>query len=245
MRESERAEVEAYGDLFGAAPAELPAQLRASGGAIAMRVAGAPLVELNRIVGLSGIEELDDLEPLYERGRVVVSLDEETGLAGELEARGYVRGYPWQKFERGVEPYDARTDLRVADDPDPRDFGAVVAAAFGAPPAFASWLGGLVGRDGWHVFATYDGERAVGGGALYATGRTGWLGIAGTLPEARGRGSQGAIFATRIARARELGLESLVTETGVPRDGRPGPSYRNMLRAGFEPVYVRPNLVRG
>ena len=40
------------------------------------------------------------------------------------------------------------------------------------------------------------------------------------------------------------GLELLVTETGVPRDGQAGPSYRNMLRVGFEPTYVRPNYVR-
>src|SRR4029077_18965400 len=91
---------------------------------------------------------------------------------------------------------------------------------------------------------TYDGERAVGAGALFVSGKTGWFGIAGTLPEARGRGSQGALFAARIDRARELGLDLLVTETGVPRDGQPGPSYRNMLRVGLEPTYVRPNYVR-
>jgi hypothetical protein len=120
----------------------------------------------------------------------------------------------------------------------------VVAAAFGAPPAFSSWLDTLVGRPGWHVFATYDGDRAVGGGALFVSGKTGWFGIAGTLQEARGRGSQAALFGARIERACELGLEVLITETGVPRDGKPGPSYRNGLRVGFEPTYVRSNYVR-
>ena len=118
------------------------------------------------------------------------------------------------------------------------------AVAFGAPQPFAPWLDAIVGRPGWHVFATYDGDRAVGGGALFVSGGTGWLGVAGTLPEARGRGSQGSIFAARIERARELGVELLVTETGVARDGRPGPSYRNMLRVGLEPTYIRPNYVR-
>jgi hypothetical protein len=37
----------------------------------------------------------------------------------------------------------------------------------------------------------------------------------------------------------------IVTETGDVADGRPGNSYRNIVRAGFEPAYVRPNYVPG
>jgi GNAT superfamily N-acetyltransferase len=245
VQETERAEVEAYRDLFAAAPTGLPASIREAGTAIALRVSGAPLVELNRIVGLSTLEELEALESHYEGERVVVSLDPEAGLDRLLQARRYREGYPWQKFRRGIDPYEAQTELRIAEARRPGEFGPVAAEAFGAPPPFASWLDALVARPGWHVFVAFDGDRPVGGGALFATGTTGWFGIAGTLPQARGRGSQGAIFAARIERARELGLELLVTETGVPRDGRPGPSYRNMLRAGFEPAYVRPNYFRG
>jgi GNAT superfamily N-acetyltransferase len=244
VRDGERSEVEAYRDIFAAAPPGIPAEALVAGGAIALRVAGAPLVELNRIVGLSSVAELEGLEPLYGDGRIVVSLDPEARLDDELLARGYREGYPWQKFERGVEPYEPHTTLSVRDAAGPGAFGPAVAAGFGAPPVFAQWLDALVGRLGWHVFVAHDGERAVGGGALFATGATGWLGIAGTLADARGRGAQSAIIAARIDRARELGLELLVTETGVPGDAGPGPSYRNILRAGFEPAYVRPNYAR-
>jgi hypothetical protein len=244
VRESERAELEAYRDLFAVAPAGIPAQSRTAGTAVALRVPGAPLIELNRIVGLTAPAQLDELESFYGEDRIVVSLDPGAGLDDELRRRGYSEGYPWQKFERGLEPYEARTDLRVADAGQAGEFGRIIAVAFGAPRELGGWLDMLVARPGWHVFISYDGERAVGGGALFVTGKSGWFGIAGTLPEARGRGSQGAIFAARIERARELGLELLVTETGVPRDGKPGPSYRNMLRVGLEPTYVRPNYVR-
>ena len=71
----------------------------------------------------------------------------------------------------------------------------------------------------------------------------GWLGAAGTLPEFRRRGAQGAILAARIEAGRQAGCETLVTETGEPVDGRPGGSYRNIVRAGFEPVYVRQNYL--
>jgi hypothetical protein len=34
-----------------------------------------------------------------------------------------------------------------------------------------------------------------------------------------------------------------VTEAGAPREGRPSGSYRNIVRAGFEPFYVRQNYL--
>jgi hypothetical protein len=40
-----------------------------------------------------------------------------------------------------------------------------------------------------------------------------------------------------------VGATVVVTETGETVDGRPEHSYRNILRAGFEPAYVRPNYI--
>ena len=72
-------------------------------------------------------------------------------------------------------------------------------------------------------------------------GKLAWLGIAATVPGFRRRGAQTALLAARIRRASELGCTLLVTETGEAVDGRPAGSYRNILRAGFEPRYLRPN----
>ena len=47
----------------------------------------------------------------------------------------------------------------------------------------------------------------------------------------------------RIEAAAARGCSVVVTETGEPRDGRPGASYRNIVRAGFEAVYVRQNYL--
>jgi hypothetical protein len=245
MRATEYAELAAMADLFSVAPPELDARLGRSGEAIAIRVAVLPqVVEVNRILGLSSLRELDELEDLYEGDGVVVSLDPEAGLDEALSARGYEPGYPWHKFERGLEPLEARTELSIEDARSPRDFGLTVAGGFGLPEPAADWLALAAGRDGWHCFVGYDGAEPVTAGALFAAGESGWFGLGATLPAARGRGGQGGLFAARIARARELGLKTLVTETGAPRDGAPGPSYRNMLGAGFEVVYERPNYVR-
>ena len=63
------------------------------------------------------------------------------------------------------------------------------------------------------------------------------------MPEQRGKGGQGALLAARIEAAAEAGCEVVVTETGEPVDGQPNGSYRNIVRAGFEPQYVRPNYL--
>jgi hypothetical protein len=38
-------------------------------------------------------------------------------------------------------------------------------------------------------------------------------------------------------------VTQLYTETGERVVGRPSNSYRNIMRAGFRPAYVRPNFV--
>jgi GNAT superfamily N-acetyltransferase len=245
VRATEFAELAAMVDLFAAAPQEARAESARAGEALAMRLPTMPRVrELNRIVGLSSLRELDALEPLYGEGHVLVSLDPETGLDAPLEGRGYDRGYPWHKFVRGVEPYDATSSLSVQEARAPLDFGRAFADGYGLPEPAASWLARLVGRAGWHCFVGYADDEPVAAGVLYVAGETGWLGMGATLPAARGRGGQSAILAARIARARELGLRELVTETGAPREDGPGSSYRNILRAGFELAYERPNYVR-
>ena len=112
------------------------------------------------------------------------------------------------------------------------------------PDVFRDWLALLPARDGWHCFVAFEGDEPAGAGALYVAGKTGWLGIGATVPEHRGKGAQSALIAKRIEAAAELGCEVVVSETGKPIDGRAGPSYRNLVRAGLEPVYVRPSFQR-
>ncbi len=72
----------------------------------------------------------------------------------------------------------------------------------------------------------------------------GYLGFAATLADHRRKGAQSALLAARIRRARELGCDVVLTETGELRDDLPGNSYRNILRAGFEEVAVTENWLR-
>jgi hypothetical protein len=212
--------------------------LAESGGAIAIRVDGLPIKELNRIDGMYAVSELDALAPVFEDRRYWITLDPEAGLDEELRARGYVHVGDWQKFVRGVEPYEAHTDLTVAAARSREDVETFLLRAWAIPGPGAAWLARVFDHPDWHCVVAYDGAEPVAGGMLYVHGDAGWIGVAATQPEYRGRGAQNAVFAARFDRARELGLRTVITETGI--SDPPGPSYRNMLRAGFEPDYVRP-----
>jgi GNAT superfamily N-acetyltransferase len=243
MRATERVEVEAVRSLFSIPdPAGVLGQ---AGDAVSVRIDGVPGTELNRILGLYDLSVLDELARVYEGRRYWVSLDPEAGLDDELMARGFVRDGAWQKFKRGVEPVDARTNLEIAEARASRDVDSILRTTWGVPPDAARWLSALADHGDWHCFVAYDGELPVAGAMLYATDEAGWLGVASTVVEYRCRGAQSALLAARIERARELGLDLLVTETGVPAEDGPGASYRNIVRAGFEPAYVRPNYTPG
>jgi hypothetical protein len=150
------------------------------------------------------------------------------------------------KFMRPTgEPSATRTELDVqeihADIGD--DLAHVVVAGYGMPDAVRPAIAALPGCDGCFAYVAYDGATPAAAGVLFVRGDLGWLSFAATLPDQRRKGGQGAILAARIARAHGLSVEMLVTETGVQKEGRPSNSYRNILRSGFQEVYVRENYL--
>jgi GNAT superfamily N-acetyltransferase len=76
---------------------------------------------------------------------------------------------------------------------------------------------------------------------MFVDGQAGWLEWGATDPAFRRRGSQGAIMAARIRRARELGCQVLFTETGESVEGDPQHSYKNIQRSGFQESVLREN----
>ena len=207
----------------------------------------------NRATGL-GLDEpateelVDGTLAFLEGTRSYVSVAPEARpaeLATWLQARGLTPGYGWTKFVRpSTDPPEAQTTLRIERVEHGEAFGAAAAGGFEVPDLFRDWLALLPTRDGWHCFVAFEGDEPAGAGALYVTGKIGWLGIGATVPEHRGKGAQSALIAKRIEAAAELGCEVVVSETGKPIDGRAGRSYRNLVRAGLEPVYVRPSFQR-
>ena len=169
--------------------------------------------------------------------------------AGAIASRARAEGlseHPlaWAKFSRETKnppPADPSIEVREVGREDADLFAATVVAGFGMPPPMSAWLRELVGRPGWRCFVSFLDDAPAGAGALFLQGEYAWLGAGATKPEARKRGAHSALLAGRIEAAHRAGARTVVTETGVPQAGQPAPSYKNILAAGFEVAYVRPN----
>lgn len=225
-------------------------------GAAVLRVPATPdSAMLNRIVGL-GIarpateadvdQALAAIEPGVSFYVAVAPAARPAELPQWLRARGLQPGWGWMLFRRGVEePPAAQTALRliaVSTTQERAAFARVVRASYGLAQAIEPTLA-AASDNGWHCFLALHGDDPAGAAALFVGGSTGYLGLAGTLPDYRGRGVQSALLAARIRRARELGCDLVTTETGECRDDRPSNSYRNILRAGFSEVAVTENWI--
>jgi GNAT superfamily N-acetyltransferase len=206
---------------------------------------------VNRAVGITSRTtdaELDEAEAFFQDAGVQYQLcPSEPGIETRLEARGLVAGYPWMKFTRNVAPLSpGRSTLRLEriGPGQAPDFARVVRETWDMPAELDPWLEAMVEAPGYQCYVTYEGDEPAGAGSLFVDGSIAWLGFGSTLPGFRGRGSQSALFAARIAEAARQGATLVVTETGVAGEEGPGPSYRNILRAGFDEAYVRPNYLR-
>ncbi len=164
-----------------------------------------------------------------------------------LAANGFGPGYAWMKFVRDAHPprFAAPKDVEVVELSDGAEapFGMIAATGFGLPAWAAAFFADLPGRAGWRCYvARVDGEAQACAAMLTEDGIA-EFGIAATLEPARGRGCQLALLRQRILDAAEAGCRTLFVETGEHVPDRPSASYRNILRAGFEEAYLRPNWV--
>jgi GNAT superfamily N-acetyltransferase len=213
---------------------------------------------LNRAsgVGVGRAATEDDLDEIisFFNGRAdrfavaIAATAQPLGLTEMLRDRGFQPGYAWMKFRRITErPVRAATDLVIeeVDSQRAEDYGRVIAEGFGLSPSLARWWSCIVGAPGWHCFVGYDGREPAAAGSLYIEEEVAWFGVAATRPAFRGRGGQSAILTARVEAAARLGAKLVTTETGERIGDRPSGSYRNILRAGFEEAYLRPNYERG
>jgi hypothetical protein len=165
-----------------------------------------------------------------------------------LQANGHVHGYAWMKFVRDAHPprFPAPDEVEVVEvtDPDQHPFGMIAATGFGLPAWASAFFAGLPARRGWRCYVGLLDGRPQACGAMLLHEGIAELGIGATLEGGRGRGGQLALLRRRIVDAGAAGCQTLFVETGERVEGRPATSYRNILRAGFEEAYLRPNWKR-
>lgn len=255
-------EAEAYADLVAAASPAYASQfgirVHRLGSAFVFTAAAFDIPLFNRVVGL-GLKEpatealVDEAIAHFESLGVnnfafQMSPQARPAITTQwLSARQLRAPDNWVKMiHTPTSPPEIQTNLQIRQiGPDQAEaFASIAANAFGMPPVIKPWLTPLVGRAAWRIYLAFDANKPVGCGVLFIKDKIGWLGIAGTLPAARGRGAQGAIMAKRIQDAIHLGCQWIVTETGEETLPHRNPSYHNMIRTGFELVYPRPNYIR-
>ncbi len=224
------------------------------GDALVVGAGKDPSILINRTLGLgtSGpqeIERLHEIQEIYASHGVeryflhtypdsLAKGDEAIAAVPLVPARG------WMKFKRGNEAAaDGECALRITrvGEAGARDFGRIVAGAFGMTAAAGPALAAMVADDRWHLFVSYEGDKAAGAGGLFVEDKSAWFEWGATDPDFRRRGSQGAIMRARIAAALELGCTAMYTETGEAVGDDPQHSYGNIQRYGFEESILRKN----
>lgn len=224
---------------------------------VAMSVAGFDILALNRIIGWGegpqrSVHNLRKIINIFRQaGALRIFLQLHPSLvdadAGEtLRETGFTYYNNWVKLYRKAEPLTGvKSDLRIEEIGPERadDFARVLLEGFEWDRRLRPWMGSVAGRPNWHLYLAFDGERPVATGAFYRSGEYAWVDMAATLADCRGRGAQAVLMQRRIADAIKLGCKYLVVETAEETPERAAPSYRNMLRFGFEVAYVRPNYL--
>jgi len=260
---SEMGEALAFRDTFEAAAAMAddavgPITSRPGGG-VAFAFTKLDIPFFNRVIGVgvarAAVEsDVDEVVAFYEGARSSVSVAQiaehatPPEVVGWFEARGYARSRTWVKMWHSLASIpDAKTDLRIeAVGPEwANDFGRLaVVEAYGFPESVGPAAGAVVGLPGWQTYIGFDGDVPVSTAAMRVEDGVAWFGFGATSESHRGRGGQSAMFARRLQDAREAGCRFAVVETGKDTPEEPNPSYRNMVRSGFELAYYRHNWVR-
>jgi GNAT superfamily N-acetyltransferase len=226
------------------------------GPSLVLRCRAIPHLLLNRVYDLAvdtTATELDGVLACFrdeglERFMLHVPADGANGkLASLLEARDFERYHRrWVRFRRDDAPLHlpkSELAVEVLHPEHAADAAAVLAPAFDLPDAAVPLLAGALCLPGWHSYFVRIDDELAGVGVLRVEGEQGYLAMAATKPNYRGRGIQGLLMATRVRAAIALGCTELSTETGEAVEGEPNSSFNNMLRCGFEPALTVDNWV--
>jgi hypothetical protein len=260
---SEMGEALAFRDIYEAAAA-LPGDpvgpiTARPGGGVAFAFTRLDIGFFNRVIGVGvarpAVEsDVDEVVAFYDGARRETAVAQiaphaaPSNVVGWFEARGFNRSRTWVKMWHDLASIrDAKTDLRIeVVGPDRADdFGRLgVVEAYGFPEVIGPSAGATAGRPGWTHYMGFDGDTPVSTAAMRIEDGVAWFGFGATSESHRGRGGQSALFARRLLDARDAGCRFAVVETGKETPEDPNPSYRNMVRSGFQLAYERHNWVR-
>ena len=228
-------------------------------GAFAGAVPALDVLAMNRVLGLGmevpvKAEDVESIIRFYEKAgskRFFVQLSpwvQQQNLPELLQEKGFRYYNNWVKLLRpaAVMLPEISTPLEaVPVTPDQAaTYGRIIYDSFDwEDERLIAWLAASVGRPGYHHYLVMHNDRPIAAGALHVMNHYASMALAGTLPEYRGLGAQSLLLKTRILQARQLGCDSIISETAEEKPDKPVASFRNMRRVGFEIAYLRRNWI--
>jgi ribosomal protein S18 acetylase RimI-like enzyme len=260
----EMVEIDAFTDLYRAAPADTATAIGLSVAAIddaqVLAVNTVDVLAMNRVVGLamqgeSSEEHLSRVVDAVVATRSprfffqIAPLAGHEALCARLETRGLRHYNNWMRLHRELTDLEALPaqspdiDVRRIGPEQADVFGRIVAAAFGYPAPLAPLTGQVVGRPRWHHYLAYEEETPIAAAAMYLNDAAAWFGFAATDAAHRRRGGQRALVLRRLRDAAAAGCRWVSIETAEDTVTRDAPSFRNLRRLGFEVAYRRPNYL--
>lgn len=227
-------------------------------GAVCCAVSATDRLAFNRTIGI-GLdyeiteEQLKEVIKFYERAgvsRFMVQVSP-AALPQNNEdlflKNGFLRHNQWaksyKKLRDKVELPETDLTIEELNLSNIEEFDKVIKSAFEFDGGTHLFISRTYKRPGWKHYLTRDNGKAIAAASLFTCGKFASLAIAGTIPEARGKGAQSLLIAKRLNDATEAGCEYAVVETSEDLPDKPSQSYRNILKAGFETAYLRPNYV--
>jgi hypothetical protein len=237
--EEERVEVRRYGPVLATAVPRLP---------------NSPL--FNNVLGAmepGAVEEghleeaLEWIEPFGVDFRVPITPEREGSGAAEdlLNRRGYSRDRSLVRFLRRPTPpeFAQPPGIEVVEVKEfTEGFSEYPGQALDLDFMATSLFDCLPGRDNWRCYVAVGEERPMASASMMVHWEVAMLGLAGSMEEYRGMGAHLALLRQRIVDAGTIHCHTMCAETeetpGDP-DG-PSPAARNLVRAGFKQVSVRP-----
>ena len=229
------------------------------GGGVAFALAAVDIGFFNRVIGIGvarpAVEaDVEEASAFFDRADRHQSVAQLAGHAvpsdvvGWFEARGFARSRTWVKMWHRLDTLPvATTDLRIERiGPEWADEFARIGVidAYGFPDVVAGVASSSVGRQGWTHYLGFDGDTPVAAAAMRIEDGVAWLGFGATRRRIEDVAANRRCSRCGCATLGTPAAGSRITETGEETPDEPNPSYRNMVRSGFELAYPRHNWVR-
>lgn len=266
-RAIERAEVNAWLDLYDAAPADFAARhglsIAREGDLVWTTCTTIPFIHFNCVknIGVDGPATEDQVDALLARYRAAGILrpwfyasphTEPSRLRCWLEARGLQHQGGWERIFRDATPLPTEplfpgdplipVDDLVVEEVTPRtasEWASFIDAKYRLPTS--PWLMALVGRKGWRHYMLKRKGAVAAVRSLFISDGAAWSGIDAPVPGIMAPSFDlDAILGERLVRdGIAAGAKLFVADIEAPRPERDGPAYRNYARLGFKLAYLR------